>query len=265
MRWCTKLFLIACLAQGAFALAQGFSPEEAERRITAIDGVHVKVFAAEPDIRQSIFVKCDDRGRLWTIQYLQYPNPAGLERVKVDRWSRTTYDRVPEPPPRGPHGADKITILSDTDGDGRADEFKDFVDGLNLVTGVEFGHGGVYVLQVPYLLFYPDRNRDDVPDGDPEVLLSGFGMEDAQAIANHLTWGPDGWLYGVNGSTTTCRIRGIEFQQGCWRYHPRTKEFELFCEGGLNCYGLTFDANGELYLFHERRPVRARRARRLLL
>ena len=100
---------------------------------------------------------------------------------------------------------------------------------------------------MPYLLFYPDRNRDDVPDGDPEVLLTGFGMEDAQAMANHLTWGPDGWLYGVNGSTTTCRIRGIEFQQGCWRYHPRTKEFELFCEGGLNCYGLTFDANGELF------------------
>jgi putative membrane-bound dehydrogenase-like protein len=247
MRWCAKLLLTACLAPGTLSLAQGFSPDEAERRITALDGVKVKVFAAEPDIRQAIFVKCDDRGRLWTIQYLQYPNPAGLERVKVDRWSRTVYDRVPEPPPHGPRGADKITILTDTDGDGRADRFKDFVDGLNLVTGVEFGHGGVYVLQVPYLLFYPDRNRDDVPDGDPEVLLTGFGMEDAQAMANHLTWGPDGWLYGVNGSTTTCRIRGVEFQQGCWRYHPRTKEFELFCEGGLNCYGLTFDANGELF------------------
>jgi putative membrane-bound dehydrogenase-like protein len=184
---------------------------------------------------------------VWTIQYLQYPNPAGLERVKVDRWSRTVYDRVPEPPPRGPRGADKITILTDTDGDGRADKFKDFVDGLNLVTGVEFGHRGVYVLQPPYLLFYADRNRDDVPDGGPEVLLTGFGIEDAQAMANHLTWGPDGWLYGVNGSTTTCRIRGIEFQQGCWRYDPQTKEFELFCEGGLNCYGLTFDENGELY------------------
>ena len=65
-----------------------------------------------------------------------------------------------------------------------------------------------------------DQNRDDVPDGDPVVLLSGFGMEDAQSLANHLTWGPDGWLYGLNGSTTTCRIRGVEFQQGVWRYHP---------------------------------------------
>ena len=100
------------------------------------------------------------------------------------------------------------------------------------------------MLNPPYLLFYPDANRDDVPDGDPQVLLTGFGMEDAQAMSNHLTWGPDGWLYGVNGSTTTCRIRGIEFQQGVWRYHPITHEFELFCEGGSNCYGVTFDANG---------------------
>ena len=99
----------------------------------------------------------------------------------------------------------------------------------------------------PYLLFYPDANRDDVPDGNPQVLLSGFGMEDAQSMSNHLTWGPDGWLYGVNGSTTTCHIRGLEFQQGVWRFHPVTHEFELFCEGGSNCYGLTFDANGELF------------------
>ncbi|MDB5310128.1 MAG: Cytochrome c [Gemmataceae bacterium] len=86
-----------------------------------------------------------------------------------------------------------------------------------------------------------------MPDADPEVLLTGFGMEDAQSLANHLTWGPDGWLYGLNGSTTTCRIRGIEFQQGVWRYHPTTKEFELFCEGGGNVFGLTFDDDGNLF------------------
>lgn len=240
------ILLIALSLQGA-SRGQGFDPTEVEEHIAALDGVRVKLFASEPEIRQAIFVKCDDRGRVWTIQYLQYPNPAGLQRVKVDRWSRTVYDRVPEPPPRGPKGADRITILTDHDGDGHADTAKDFVDGLNLATGVEFGHGGVYVLQPPYLLFYPDKNRDDVPDGDPQVLLTGFGMEDAQSMANHLTWGPDGWLYGVNGSTTTCRIDGLEFQQGCWRYHPLTKKFELFCEGGLNCYGLTFDANGELF------------------
>jgi putative membrane-bound dehydrogenase-like protein len=210
-------------------------------------GLKSTLFASEPIVRQSTFVKCDDRGRLWTIQYLQYPNPAGLKRVKVDRWSRTEYDHIPAPPPRGPRGADRITILEDKDGDGHADNAKDFVGGLNIATGLEFGHRGVYVLNPPYLLFYPDANRDDIPDRDPEVLLTGFGMEDAQAMSNHLTWGPDGWLYGVNGSTTTCRIRGLEFQQGLWRYHPISHEFELFSEGGSNCYGVTFDANGEAY------------------
>jgi putative membrane-bound dehydrogenase-like protein len=248
MRPPAVLFLVlACLPLVPAAEPGGFAPAEAARRMRPADGLVVRLFAAEPEVRQPIFVKCDDRGRVWTIQYLQYPNPAGLKRVKVDRWSRTVYDRVPEPPPKGPRGGDRITICADTDGDGTADTFRDFVTGLNLCTGVEFGHGGVFVLQAPYLLFYPDRDRDDVPDGDPEVLLTGFGMEDAQSLANHLTWGPDGWLYGLNGSTTTCVIRGIEFQQGVWRYHPLTKEFELFCEGGGNVFGLTFDDDGNLF------------------
>jgi putative membrane-bound dehydrogenase-like protein len=247
LRW-TLTLTISCLLAATRALyGQGYSPAAAIEHMTTPPGFLVRLVASEPEVRQPILVKCDDRGRLWVIQYLQYPNPAGLTRVKVDRWSRTVYDRVPEPPPRGPKGTDRITILEDTDGDGRADRFKDFVSDLNLCTGLEFGHGGVYVLQVPYLLLYPDRDRDDVPDGDPEVLLEGFGMEDAQSLANHLTWGPDGWLYGVNGSTTTCHIRGIEFQQGCWRYHPVTRDFELFCEGGGNTFGLTFDERGELY------------------
>lgn len=246
----------ALLAAAAFAplgrcipvaQGQGFAPDQAVGKMELAEGLVATLVAAEPDVRQPILVKVDDRGRLWTIQYLQYPNPAGLKRVQVDRWSRTVYDRVPEPPPHGPRGADRITILEDQDGDGRADKIHDFVDGLNLATAIEFGHGGVFVLQVPYLLFYPDANRDDLPDSDPEVLLTGFGMEDAQSLANHLTWGPDGWLYGVNGSTTTCNIRGIEFQQGIWRYHPRTREFELFCEGGGNTFGLTFDERGNLF------------------
>ena len=241
------LVSVGLLLEASVACGQGYPPEEAAEKMTIAEGLQVTLFASEPEVRQPSFVKCDDRGRLWTIQYLQYPNPAGLQRVKVDRWSRTVYDRVPKPPPHGPRGADKITILEDTDGDGKADKVKDFVDGLNLVTGVAFGHGGVYVLNVPYLLFYPDRDRDDIPDSDPEVLLTGFGMEDAQSMSNHLTWGPDGWLYGVNGSTTTCNIRGIEFQQGLWRYHPLTKQFELFCEGGSNCYGVTFNENGEVF------------------
>ncbi len=236
--------LLTHLATTSFG--QGFSPEEAIKRMNVADGFEVSVVASEPLVRQPVAIEFDDRGRLWVIQYLQYPNPAGLKRVQVDRFSRTKYDRVPEPPPKGPRGADRITILEDADGDGRMDRGKSFVDGLNLTTGIAFGHGGVFVLNVPYLLFYPDRNRDDVPDGDPEVLLSGFGMDDAHSVANSLTFGPDGWLYGCQGSTVTANVRGIEFQQGVWRYHPPTREFELFCEGGGNSWGLDFDRVGNL-------------------
>lgn len=235
------------VARLAFLRAQGFAPHEAARRMTVAEGLQVELFASEPLVRQPVAIEFDDRGRLWVIQYLQYPNPAELKRVKVDQYSRTVYDRVPEPPPKGPKGTDRITILEDRDGDGRIDSAKDFVTGLNLASGLAFGHGGVFVLQTPYLLFYPDRNGDDIPDGDPEVLLSGFGMEDAHSVANSLTWGPDGWLYGCQGSTVTAQIRGIEFQQGVWRYHPLTRRFELFCEGGGNSWGLDFDRQGNLF------------------
>ncbi len=210
------------------------------------DGFDVELFAAEPDVRQPVTMTFDDRGRMWVIQYLQYPNPAGLQPVDVDRYLRTKYDRVPEPPPHGPIGKDKITILEDTDGDGRADRAKDFVTGLNLATALAIGNGGVYVGQAPYLLFYPDKNGDDLPDGDPKVLLKGFGMEDSHAVINSLEWGPDGWLYGAQGSTVTADIGGICFQQGIWRYHPATKRFELFSEGGGNTWGLDFDRHGHV-------------------
>lgn len=223
------------------------SPVEAAKKIRIADGLELQLFAAEPMVRQPVSMSFDHRGRLWVLQYLQYPNPNGLSPTAVDQYLRTKYDRVPEPPPRGPKGDDCITILEDTDGDGRADQAKEFLKGLNLASGMALGYDGVFVAQPPYLLFYADRDHDDLPDGDPEVLLTGFGMEDAHAFANSLTWGPDGWLYGAQGSTVTADIRGIGFQQGVWRYHVPTKRFELFAEGGGNTWGIDFDRNGQLF------------------
>jgi putative membrane-bound dehydrogenase-like protein len=246
MRSSLAFALLAFSVPLAGLFSQGHKPDVAAGKMTMADGFTVSLVAAEPLVRQPVAIDFDDRGRLWVMQYLQYPNPAGLKRVKVDRYSRTLYHRVPAPPPRGPKGDDRLTILLDHDQTSRARRSRDFISGLNLASGFAFGHGGVFVLQAPYLLFYPDRDGDDVPDDDPDVLLEGFGMEDAHSVANSLTWGPDGWLYGCQGSTVTARIRGIEFQQGVWRYHPLTRRFELFCEGGGNSWGLDFDRHGNL-------------------
>src|SRR5262249_41278433 len=164
------------------ARGQGYPPDVAASKMTVPPGFAVTLVAAEPEVRQPVAIDFDDRGRLWVMQYLQYPNPAGLKRVRVDRYSRTQYDRVPEPPPRGPRGADRLTILDGPDASGRLRKARDFVGGLNLASAFAFGHGGVFVLQAPYLLFYPDRDGDDAPDADPEVLLNGFGMDDAHSI-----------------------------------------------------------------------------------
>ncbi len=244
--------LFFLLALSVPALGAGLTPEEATKRMKLPEGFSATLVAAEPLVRQPLSMEFDDRGRLWVLQYLQYPNPAGLKAVKQDQYLRTVWDRVPEPPPKGPKGIDRITILSDPDKDGKYTKSKDFLADLNLATGFCLGDGGVYVVQPPYLLFYPDKNRDDVPDGDPAVLLSGFGMEDTHSYANSLQFGPDGWLYGAHGSTVTAKIKNpaapkepaIEFQQGIWRYHPATKRFELFAEGGGNTYGLDFDQFG---------------------
>ncbi|HLJ11711.1 MAG TPA: PVC-type heme-binding CxxCH protein [Planctomycetaceae bacterium] len=223
------------------------SPAEEVKKLKICEGLEIGLVVSEPKVAQPLSISFDDRGRMWVLQYRQYPNPNGLKPVAMDEYLRTKYDKLPDPPPRGPKGQDRISIYEDTDGDGRADLVKDFVTDLNLASGMALGYGGVFVAQPPYLLFYADRDHDDHPDGPPKVLLTGFGMEDAHAFANSLTWGPDGWLYGAQGSTVTADIRGIGFQQGIWRYHPRWDQFELFSEGGGNTWGVEFDRFGNLF------------------
>ncbi len=228
-------------------------PAEALTRFKVGQGFRMHLVAAEPTIAQPVFMTFDHRGRLWVVQYLQYPMPAGLKVVKYDQYLRAQFDKTPSPPPRHAPGKDVITVLEDVDGDGVFETKKDVITGLNIATAVAVGRGGLWVLNPPYLLFYPDRNGDDMPDADPEVHLAGFGLEDTHAVANSLRFGPDGWLYGSTGSTTTARItssvtRDVAFQgQSVWRYHPRTHVFEVFAEGGGNPFSLEFDARGRIF------------------
>ena len=228
--------------------SRALTPTETLKHFKLADGLQMEVVSAEPTIRQPLNLHFDERGRLWVVQYLQYPFPAGLKVVKYDQYLRAVFDKVPPPPPNHTKGADRITILESTRGDGVFDRAKDFVSDLNIARSVVCGRGGVWILNPPYLLFYPDKNHDDIPDGPPEVALSGFGLEDTHSGANSLAWGPDGWLYGAHGSTCTADIKGVKFLgQAIWRYHPVTKEFEVFAEGGGNTYSLEFDAHGLAY------------------
>ena len=226
----------------------GLAPEESVMGLNLADGYLAELVAAEPVIRQPIDIQFDARGRIWVVQYLQYPFPAGLTVVSYDKYLRAEYDSTPLPPPHHMGGADKITILDDVDGDGYFELAKTFVEGLNMATSVLPGSGGAWVMQSPYLLFYPDADGDDIPDRDPEVRLSGFGMEDTHSLANNLHWGPDGWIYGATGSTSTLHVRGEALLgQGIWRYHPDLDFFEVFAEGGGNTFSLEFDSVGRAF------------------
>lgn len=154
---------------------------------------------SEPAITQPVEISFDYRGRLWVVQYNQYPYPKGLKIMSVDNWLRATFDKVPAPPPGAIKGADKITFFEDINGDGKYDKATDAITGLNIATSVTSGRGNIWVLNPPYLLAYPDPDRDGIPNGDPIVHLDGFGMQDTHAVTNSLTWGPgrlDLWVPG---------------------------------------------------------------------
>ncbi|WP_373514718.1 c-type cytochrome [Persicitalea sp.] len=233
-------------------------PQKALAGFRYPDDLKLELVLAEPAIHQPLDISFDHRGRMWVVQYNQYPYPEGVKVTGVDHHLRLTFDKVPAPPPQGVKGADKITFFEDTNGDGNYDKATDAITGLNITTGVVLGRGKIWVLSPPYLLAYPDSNGDGLPDGksgdaSPEVHLEGFGLEDTHAVANNLRWGPDGWLYGAQGSTTTANVsssvtKNVKFLgQGIWRYHPDTQIFELFAEGGGNTFDVEIDEKGRVF------------------
>jgi putative membrane-bound dehydrogenase-like protein len=238
---------------------------------TAMNGLRtpadlaLDLVAQEPVIAQPVFLNFDERGRMWVVEYLQYPEPAGLKMVSRDSVWRAIYDKKKPPPPYDTpekaafRGKDRIVILEDIAGDGSFSKKTTFIEGLNITTAVCRGRGGIWVLSPPQLLFYPDGNADDVPDGPPVTVVDGFGLEDSHSVANSLRWGPDGWLYGAVGSTVMSDIvrPGLDQEpliritgQGIWRYHPETKRFEMFAEGGGNTFGVEIDAKGRIFSGH---------------
>lgn len=228
-------------------------PQEALKSFKMREGFTIDLMASEPETEQPLYLSWDSRGRLWVTLYRQYQFPAGLKILKYDQHLRAVFDKVPEPPPKGVKGADRVVVFEDTNGDGKFDTHKTVLEGLNMASAAIKGAGGIWVMNPPYLLFYPDANDDDIPDADPEVCLSGFGLEDSHALANSIQFGPDGWLYGANGSTTTGNVsskvtKNVKWEGQCiWRYHPRTHVFEIYGEGGGNTFSTELDSQGRVF------------------
>lgn len=206
--------------------------------MTVPPGFHVSLFASEPLLRQPIGMTTDSRGRLWVAENNTYSD------------AKINFDLSQH---------DRILILEDTDHDGRADRQTVFWDQGQKLTSVEIGFGGVWALCPPRLLFIPDRNGDDVPDGKPQVVLDGFDDGVVRHnIANGLRWGPDGWLYGRHGiqATSYVGVPGTLPSQrtpiNCcvWRYHPTRRIFEVVCRGTTNPWGMDWNAQGELFFIN---------------
>lgn len=207
-------------------------PEEAASTMVVPEGFKVTLFAGEPDVQQPIGFCFDDRGRLWVAEAYNYPT-------------------------HGTKPGDRIVVFEDTDGDGKFDKRKVFYDQLNYVTGIEVGFGGAWVMSPPYFYFIPDRNGDDVPDSQPEVLLDGFGNHaNSHNLANGFAWGPDGWLYGTHGRTNWSRIakpgtpdnQRVQFDGGVYRYHPIRHVWEPYADGTTNPWGIDWNDVGESFV-----------------
>lgn len=240
------LVLMLCLNATGFAQqldtphaintqAEGEHPPtaaEAASLISVPEGFKVSLFAGDPDVHQPIAFEIDDRGRLWVVECYTY------EGGEYDLQKR-----------------DRIVILADTDGDGTFDQRKIFWDEGQRLTGITLGFGGVWVTSAPNLLFLPDRDHDDQPDGEPEVMLEGFSLIARHNMVNGLRWGPDGWLYGRHGITDTSTVGtpdtplGKRTKLNCsiWRFHPQQHVFQVITNGTTNPWGLDYDDHGQWF------------------
>ncbi len=237
------------IAQQEGLEAKFLNPEEAVDAMTVKHGYKVNAYASEPMITQPMAFCWDDQGRMWIAENRDYES-------RGDGFSNS--------------GDSRILILEDTNRDGVADTKKVFMEGLAFPSAIAVGHGGIYVGAPPNLLFIPNIN--DVADEENiEVLLTGWGIRDRHETINSLHWGPDGWLYGLEGYATPSKIRkpkgegriykhrdafpenlleadGVYIDGGVWRYHPFKDRFEVVAHGFSNPWGIDYNSKGELFI-----------------
>jgi putative membrane-bound dehydrogenase-like protein len=203
------------------------SPQESMRHLVVPGGFEVKLFAAEPQIYKPLCMTWDERGRLWIAESTDYPNEKR----------------------RDGQGHDRITICTDTDGDGLADSFQVFAEGLNIPTSLLCANGGVIVLQAPDTLFLKDSDGDGKADVR-KVLFTGWGIGDTHAGPSNLRWGFDNWVWGIVGYSAFRGTVGGEahrFMQGFFRFRPDGSKLEFVRRTTNNSWGVGFSEDGLVF------------------
>jgi putative membrane-bound dehydrogenase-like protein len=177
--------------------AEFLTPERAASEMTLQEGFEVNVFAAEPMFTQPMAFCWDDRGRLWIAQNREMEGSGAGVTVT---------------------GESQILILEDTDRDGVADTKKVFLEGVVFPSAMAVGFDGLWLGAIPDLLFVPDRDGDDRADVDDiEVRLTGWGSQDLHETLNSFHWGPDGWLYGLQGVFTPSSVGKPAGERVVWQ------------------------------------------------
>lgn len=246
MQWCRVGLVLAvlCIPSSSVHAQKNFgfdnrkasgqpyiSAAESVSRFRVLPGWEVTVFAAEPDIINPVAFSVDERGRLWVVECFEYP-------------SRT---------PKGKKPRDRIKILEDTTGSGKADKVTTWATGADLpiswdlATGIEVGHGGVFLGAPPSLFFLSDTKGTGKCDKQ-EILLQGFGSQDTHETLNTFQWGPDSKLYGLHGVYTHSEVNGVKLDAAVWNYDVAARKFGIFAEGTSNPWGMDFDRNGDCFL-----------------
>jgi putative heme-binding domain-containing protein len=208
------------------------APEDELQSFRLREGYTVNLFASERDgLIKPLQIRWDERGRLWAACTPSYPQI------------------VPGAP-----ATDFILVCEDTDGDGRADKFRRFAEGLTMPMGMEFVDGGLYVCEGTQLVSLRDTDGDGRAD-TRRVVASGFGTGDSHQLINSLRWGPDGRLWFTQGLHIMSRVEtpwGLARldRAGIWRMNPRTLQMHGFFGGaaaGANCWGVVFDNWGQVF------------------
>jgi uncharacterized protein len=203
------------------------APAESARHMALPRGFEARLFVSEPEIAKPICMAWDHKGRLWIAETTDYPN----ERQQPG------------------NGHDRIKICEDTDGDGKADKFTVFAEGLSIPTSLAFARGGVVVHQLPDTLFLKDNDGDDVAD-ERKVLFTGWGTGDTHAGPSNLRYGLDNWLYGIVGySGFRGNVGGEDhrFSQGFYRFKPDGSKLEFLRSTNNNSWGVGFSEEGLLF------------------